>query len=209
MVYVELRFPIVGKTVPTDHGYALFSVLSRVAPEVHDGNWFALVTLPGVARGDGVTQIDPRATLGMRLPQEKIAIVLKLAGKRLSLGDHSLRLGAPRIYSLKPSSAVYARCVTIKGYKEEEPFLAATCKRLDELGVKGEPVVGPRRVLKVGNHTIVGFGLAIHELSDDGSILLQETGLGGRRHMGCGVFNPISLDWVIGEPPRKVREVRQ
>ncbi|MEP7338532.1 MAG: type I-MYXAN CRISPR-associated protein Cas6/Cmx6, partial [Acidobacteriota bacterium] len=30
------------------------------------------------------------------------------------------------------------------------------------------------------------------ELSDEGSTILQERGLGGRRRMGCGFFNPIS-----------------
>ena len=42
-------------------------------------------------------------------------------------------------------------------------------------------------------NTIVGFALAIHDLTDEGSILLQESGLGGRRRMGCGFFQPITL----------------
>jgi CRISPR-associated protein Cas6 len=101
-------------------------------------------------------------------------------------------LGAPQIYLLKPTPTLYARIVTIKGFTEPEPFLDAVCRKLDELGVKGEPVVGQRRVLKVGQHRVVGFGLTIHELSDESSILLQEQGLGGRRRMGCGIFGPIN-----------------
>jgi CRISPR-associated protein Cas6 len=60
------------------------------------------------------------------------------------------------------------------------------------MGIRGEPEIGLRRAFRVGNHTIVGFGLSIHDLSDEGSIVLQERGLGGRRHHGCGFFNPIS-----------------
>jgi CRISPR-associated protein Cas6 len=101
-------------------------------------------------------------------------------------------LGAPQIYLLKPTPTLYARIVTIKGFTEPEPFLDAVCRKLDEMSVKGEPVVGPRRVVRIGKHTVVGFALAVHDLSEEGSIILQEHGIGGRRRMGCGFFNPIS-----------------
>jgi CRISPR-associated protein Cas6 len=206
MIHVELRFPIIGKTLPSDHGYALFAALSRLLPEAHEGDWLAVSTLPGLARGDGTLQLDPQATLRLRLPQDRVSLVLKLAGKRLNVGGHDLRLSAPQIFLLQPASALYARCVTIKKFTEPEPFLDAVCRKLDELGIRGEPVLGPRRVLRVGNHTIVGFALAVHELSDEASLVLQEKGMGGRRHMGCGFFNPITLERVIGEPPKRMLE---
>lgn len=191
MVHVELRFPFTGSTLPSDHGYALYGAISRIIPEAHEADWLAIETLPGAARGDGITQLDPNAGLKIRLSQDRVPLLLKLAGKRLELDGHSIRLGAPQISLLQPSPAVYARIVTIKGFTEPEPFLGAVCRKLDELGVKGEPVVGPRRVLKVGTHKIIGFGLTIHELSDEGSLHLQERGIGGRRRMGCGFFSPI------------------
>ncbi len=195
MIYVELRFPLTGTALPSDQGYALFSAISRRLPEVHTADWLAIETVPGIARGDGITQLAEDARLRIRLPQDRVHLLLKLAGRRLEVDGHAVRLGAPQIHLLQSASALYARLVTIKGYTEPEPFLDAVCRKLDEMGVRGEPAVGPRRVLKVANHTIVGFALAIHELSDDASILLQEQGLGGRRRMGCGIFNPISLDW--------------
>ncbi len=192
MIYVELKFPITGNTLPTDQGYAMYGAISRVVPEVHAADWFALETLPGIARGDGTTQLDPQGKLRMRLPQEHVALLLKLAGKQLRVNDQAIRLGAPQINLLQPANALYARIVTIKGYTEPEAFTDAVCRKLNELGLRGEVVIGPRRILKVGTHTIVGFGLAIHELSDDASIQLQEQGLGGRRKMGGGYFNPIT-----------------
>ena len=206
MIHVELKFPLIGKTLPTDQGYALYGEISRLVPEIHNADWFALETIPGLARGDGTTQLDPHGKLRMRLPQEHVALLLKLAGKQLTLSGQTIRVGAPQINLLQPSSALYARIVTIKGYTEPEPFTDAVCRKLNERGIRGEVVVGPRRVSKVGEHTIVGFGLAIHELSDDASLQLQAEGLGGRRKMGCGYFNPITLDRVIGEPPKRMRE---
>jgi len=204
MTYVELQFPVMGTTLPSDHGYALYGAISKVIPEAHGADWLAVETVPGVARGDGTTQVGERATLRLRLPQDRVPLMLKLVGKRLEVGGRDIRLGAPQIFLLKPSLQLYARIVTIKGFTEPEPFLDAICRKLDEMGVRGEPVVGPRRVVKVGNHTIVGFALAIHELSDEGSLLLQERGLGGRRRIGCGFFNPIAIDRVIGEPPKRM-----
>ena len=192
MPYVELQYPFMGKALPSDHGYALFSAISGLVPEIHAADWLAIETVAGTARGDGVTQLDEHARLRVRLPQERVPLLLKLAGQRLDVAGHAVRLGAPQIYLLRPSSALYSRIVVIKGYIEPAPFLDGVCRKLQELGVQGEPVVGPRRVLKVGTHTIVGFAVAVRELSDDASILLQERGLGGRRRMGCGIFNPIT-----------------
>jgi CRISPR-associated protein Cas6 len=209
MITVELHFPFTGATLPSDHGYALYGAISRLIPEAHEADWLAIETIPGTARGDGVTQLDREASLKIRLPQDRVPLLLKLASKRLELDGHAIRLGAPQIFLLKPSPQLYARIVTIKGFTEPEPFLDAVCRKLDEMGVTGEPTVGPRRVVKVGNHTIVGFALAVHELSDEGSIILQERGLGGRRRMGCGIFWPIAIDRLIGEPSRRTQEGQQ
>lgn len=191
MVYVELKFPVIGTALPSDHGYALFSALSKVIPEVHNSDWLAVETVQGAALGNGATQINSRAKLRIRAPQERVPLILKLAGKRLVVGGDTIRLGVPQILLLKPSASLYARCVTIKHHTEPESFLNAVAAKLDELGVTGEPEIGNRRAFKVGNHTIVGYTLSIHDLSEEGSIVLQERGLGGRKHMGCGFFIPI------------------
>jgi CRISPR-associated endonuclease/helicase Cas3 len=206
MVWIELRFPVIGTALPSDHGYAMYSAISKVIPEAHQADWLAVETVPGTARGDGGIHINERARLRMRMPDDRLSLMLKLAGKRLDVDGYGVRLGVPQTFLLKPSSTLYARCVTIKKFMEPEPFLEAVHRKLDEMGIRGEIAVGPRRVLRVGKYTVVGFALAIGDLSDDASILLQERGLGGRRHMGCGIFNPISPDRVIGEPLKQAQE---
>src|SRR5262245_66274121 len=102
-----------------------------------------------MARGEGVTHLDQEARLKIRIPQDRVPVMLKLAGKRLEVDGHAIQLGAPQIYLLKPATTLYARIVTIKGFTEPETFLDAVCRKLDELGAKGEPVVGPRRVVRI------------------------------------------------------------
>lgn len=206
---VELQFPFTGTTLPSDHGYALYGALSRLVPELHEAEWAAIETIPGIASGDGVTYLDPESRLKIRLPQAQVPVLLRLAGKRIELDGHSLRLGNPQITLLSPSPQLYARIVTIKGFTDPEPFLEAVQRKLDGLGIDGQPAVGPRRVVRIGKQTIVGFALAIHGLSEEGSLLLQELGMGGRRRMGCGIFFPIALDRVIGQPPQRVERVNR
>lgn len=194
MMHVELKFPVIGTTLPADHAYAMYSAISRLVPEAHSADWLAIETVQGAARGDGATQLNERAKMRMRCPQDRVPLLLKLAGKRLELDAHALRLGVPQIFLLKPSASLYARCVTIKNHTEPESFLTAVAHKLDELGVIGVPELGARRVVRINGHTVVGFSLSIHELSDEGSLVLQERGIGGRRRMGCGYFNPISRE---------------
>lgn len=188
MVWVEMKFPVLGTSLPSDHGYAVYSCISRLIPQVHEGDWLAIDTIPGTSRGDGVILINERARLRMRTPQESVRLLLPLAGKRLDVDGHQARLGIPQIFLLQPSSGLYARCVTIKKFIEPETFVEAVKRKLEEMDVKGQPTIGPRRAFRVSNHTIIGFGLTIQGLNDEHSLLLQERGLGGRKHMGCGYF---------------------
>lgn len=48
-----------------------------------------------------------------------------------------------------------------------------------------------RLKFKVGEQ---GLEAVARDLSNDDSIKLQSRGIGGRRAMGCGIFNPILVD---------------
>jgi CRISPR-associated protein Cas6 len=50
--------------------------------------------------------------------------------------------------------------------------------------------VGKRRTIRIHGKEVVGYELVIEGLTADESVAIQTTGLGGRRHMGCGVFVP-------------------
>ncbi len=38
MPYVDLAFRLTGSKIPVDHGYALYSAISRLLPESHEKN---------------------------------------------------------------------------------------------------------------------------------------------------------------------------
>ena len=110
---------------------------------------------------------------------------------------HHIRLGIPTARPLLPSAKLYSRLVTIRGFMEVPEFLEAANRQLSELEITAklelpkEDRSRHRRIITVKDKKIVGFSLVVHGLSDEDSIKLQAHGIGGRRAMGCGIFNPI------------------
>ncbi|MBX6312325.1 MAG: type I-MYXAN CRISPR-associated protein Cas6/Cmx6 [Isosphaeraceae bacterium] len=140
--------------------------------------------------------------LRIRTQAERIGELLPLAGVFLNVGGHEVCLGVPRVRALMPALVLMSRLVTIKGFTEPEPFLEAAGRQLEALGISGRASIPPvsggpragllqRRVLRIKGVSIVGFALVIEDLTPEGSERLLVHGLGGRRHMGCGIFVPV------------------
>lgn len=205
--YVTVHFPVQGRQLPADHGYALYSAITRQLPALHGASWLGIELISGVPWREGIIVLPTRgAHLRLRVPADQYGLVLPLSGKRLDIGGQFIRLGIPSARPLMPAASLYARVVTIKKFTEAEPFLDAARRQLDSLGITttlqlplDEQGRFRRRVLTIKDKTIVGFSLAAHDLSDDESLLLQSVGIGGRRAMGCGLFNPIANNGALKE----------
>jgi len=203
--YVDLSFPLVGRTFPLDHGYSLYAALCRLLPHLHEHRTVGVHPIRGDAAGGGLLRMAERSRLQVRTPAGLIPEFLALAGKVLEIDGHALRVGVPQVLALRLTTALAARLVTIKGFTEPVPFLEAARRQLEALGVSRQAVVeiplAPiggarggqplRRVLRIKDRTVVGFAVRVLHLTAAESVTLQERGLGGRRHMGCGIFVPL------------------
>jgi CRISPR-associated protein Cas6 len=183
VIYVELRFPIKGNPLPHDCGYEMYGAISRLIPEARGAGWLAIDV-------QNICEICKRggAKLKMRLPQSRVALMLKLSGRRMRVGRSLIRLDPPHIDLLKPGRSLYSRCVAMRNRAGREPFLDCVARQLDEMGISGEPELGPRRFARIGRRAVAGFALKIHDLSEEGSLSLQEQGMGNWRQAGCGYF---------------------
>jgi CRISPR-associated endonuclease/helicase Cas3 len=203
MASLDLLFPVVGTRLPTDHSYPLYSALSHLLPCLHDGSVpFRMAPVTGPYMSQGTLQIDPRwSRLRLRIATPDLPCVLPLSGKALNVMGHRIRLGVPHAAALTPAPSLIARTVAIKKATEVDALLDVARKQLDELGVGGKAMVpdqidreGRRRpmrqVIRIKGVRIVGFTLKVEGLKPKESLRLQESGLGGRRHMGCGLFLP-------------------
>ncbi|MBG1270257.1 type I-MYXAN CRISPR-associated protein Cas6/Cmx6 [Nostoc sp. WHI] len=195
--FVELCFPVRGKCLPADHNYALFAACVHIIPEIRQQTAISILTIPGFADKQGKILLTEQSCLRIRVPIPQISLIYKLAGKSIRLGIHEIQIGIPEIFTLKPAKTLRSRIVVIKGYSEPEPFLNAVKRQLDDLEISGQISIPinkkgelSRKTLKIKRYTIVGFTTEISELSDDDSLKLQQWGIGGKRHLGCGYFLP-------------------
>jgi CRISPR-associated endonuclease/helicase Cas3 len=196
--FIAVSFPVQGQQLPADHGYLLYAAITKRVPSLHSVAWLGVELISGVPWAPGVITLPGNnASLRLRLPADKLAQVLPLAGARLDLDGYALRLGIPMARLLVPASSLYARIVTIKKFTEAEAFLTAAQRQLAQFGITAAvelPRDGhtrSRRIVTIHGRKVVGFSLVAHGLSDADSLKLQAVGIGGRRAMGCGIFNPI------------------
>jgi CRISPR-associated protein Cas6 len=213
---INVRFPILGKTLPADHGYALYSAVTRkleeerkkrgktaeTRPLSHElpenERWLAVELISGIPFDKSLIALPSRgAGLNLRLPADKFGEVLPLAGKRLEIDGHTIRLGIPFARPLTPAASLYSRIVTFRNSLEIPKFLETAKREFAEKEIEATlelPKEGrsrQRRIITIKGQKIVGFSLITHGLNDEDSIKLQSLGIGGRRSMGCGIFNPI------------------
>jgi CRISPR-associated protein Cas6 len=188
---LDLEFPVfTTSAIAVDHGYHLYAGLSKALTTVHSENGIAVHPITGRQIGDRMLQLMPWSTVKLRTPQERIGDLVGLAGKTVTIGDRQVRLGVPKVQGLEPATKLRSRLVTIKGFMDSEPFAQAIRRQLDALEIREQVIqtIGKRRTIKIRDKEVVGFEVILEGLLASESIALQEAGLGGRRHMGCGVF---------------------
>ncbi len=204
---IEVHYPLFAKEAQCDTAYSLYSAIVRHLPEIHDAKWtLGIHTIRGTNSRPGIIQIADGEKLRLRLPVDKVPAVYKLSGARLRVGRYEMRCGLPTIHLLNPTPRIRARLVVVKtahNWKKIEPdsFLEAIERQLKLLNVSAHVEIErkngsesdlARRVVKIKNVTIPGYGVILSGLSNEDSLLVQSVGVGGRRRMGCGLFDSIS-----------------
>ncbi len=203
-VFVDLSFEIIGETLPADHGYGLYSAIAHLIPTAHEQDGMSIMTISGEPDQQGKIYLSKNSRLKVRLPYDadKIAQILPLAGQVLKIGTHSIQLGIPQIFPLRPFDKLRSRLVIIKKFQEPESFLAAAQRQMEALGIRGQAFVPLdetgqpiRKAIKIKTYSVVGFSIVVTDLSDEDSLRLQAYGLGGKHRMGCGIFTSFPSAW--------------
>jgi CRISPR-associated protein Cas6 len=211
MNFLEIHFEIGGttKTLPADHGYALYSAIKQVLQkeDAEPQNIPAevkLCSVPGVPIEKGKIHLHRRSRFRLRCPAEQVQTWYRLLqNQELNIRGHKIRLVQPRLMLPEASKSLKARMVTFKLEKVDHPelphyFLESCRKGMEYLEIKGDATFIPsnddgslaRRTLQVKDKKIIGFSVVVEGLSKEDSLRLQWHGLGGRQHFGCGWFYP-------------------
>src|SRR5207237_10074827 len=98
MTTVELQFPVVGPTLPAQHGYDLYAALGQLVPRLHETDCpWQVGPVFGVPAGGGMIHLVPRRScVRLRLPSDDIPRALLLAGQMLDVAGCRVRLGCRR-----------------------------------------------------------------------------------------------------------------
>jgi CRISPR-associated protein Cas6 len=205
--HVDLAFPTRGRTIPRDHGYALYGALSRLIPAVHGATWIGIHGIAAKLANPEELALEPVGALRVRVPTGKIGELLALAGATLDVAGRRVEVGAPTVQALTPVAALDARLVVIRftgGLSKpfdraifDQRFVAEAQRQLVEYGIRGDLELCGRQSLSVGGQRVIGHSVRVLGLSPDDSLKLQIHGLGGKRTMGCGIFRPARIKMKV------------
>lgn len=191
---IDVKFLILprGTPIPADHGYPVYSAISRILPEWHQMEDYGIFPICGVQTGNRMMVLTKKSRLAVRIDSERIGEILPLAGKSIGLGSTFLQIGIPTVHPLIPSPSLRCRLATIKGFMTPDEFTEAVRRQLDALEVSSSVLIRPgkERTLEISDKKVIGFELFLFGLNEEESIRVQESGIGGRRRMGCGLFLP-------------------
>lgn len=196
--YVDLKFFITGSIIPLNHGYTLYAAICHQFPIVHDLMSLSIHPIKGKPEFPNLLHLTEDSELRLRLPDNQVPLIYRLAGKTLTLNEHRIRLGLPESRFITPYHQLYSHIVIIRGFDEPDAFLNAAQRQLAQRDIKGniklitKPTGEPiRRTIEIKGKTLVGYGVKITDLNEQDAISLQEEGIGGKHKMGCGVFVPV------------------
>lgn len=211
MNFLEIQFALRGKTLPADHGYALYAAVKKRLQETDDEllpkdlpSEVRLGSVSGLPDRAGMIYLNRGSQLRLRCPSEQMQLWYRfLQNQVFDIRGHLIRLVQPRITLPEASDTLAARLVTFKldsiDHADVPRYFLESCQKgLERLEVKGQVFIPSdangdltRRTLQVKDKKIVGYGVVVEGLSSDDSLKLQWHGLGGRQHFGCGWFYPV------------------
>ena len=167
--------------------------MSRAVPSLHTSLGIGVHPIRGQQIGDRRLSLSADSRLVLRVDTDHIGQVLPLAGQQLDLAGAKLRVGVPQVWPLQPAPALRSRLVTTKNCQDQSRFESELRRQLDALDVAAAVIVTipKRRTLRIKDKEVVGYEVLLEGLTAEESLNVQDQGLGGRRHMGCGVFVPL------------------
>jgi CRISPR-associated protein Cas6 len=211
MNFLEIQFALRGKTLPADHGYALYSAIKKLLQESENESLpkdlpseVRLCSIPGIPDRAGMIYLNRGSRFRVRCPSDQMPTWYRfLQNQVFDIRGHLIRLVQPRITLPEASDTLASRLVTFKldaiDHVDVPRYFLESCQKgLERLEIRGQAFIPSdangdlaRRTLQVKDKKIVGYSVVIEELSQEDSLKLQWHGLGGRQHFGCGWFYPV------------------
>lgn len=181
----QLEFPVRAKDWSNKiTNYSLFAAISELVPALHQQNNVRIFTFGGTTY--------PPGRFRLRCPGYMVEQFSELEDQVVSLEHRLVKVLAPTVVPIQPSKRLSSKIVVIHPLVGDEQTRSEFEEQLDralfKLKVQAKPSVGPQKFTMIKGNRVDGFEVVLNNLSDEDSITVQSVGVGGRGHMGCGIF---------------------
>ena len=184
---IDIVFDLDAAQVPRDYPFELWSEIVKSLVWLKEEKNVGILPLRGSVSGDNLL-LSKRTKLILRIPSDRAGQAARLTGQKLKIGSNILLVGAGKERALHTATTVHSTLV--ESSLGEVEFLADMKNKLQELNISCNLICDKYRKISSGKQTITGYGLVLHDLKPQASLLIQRTGLGGARQYGCGIFVP-------------------
>lgn len=184
---IDIVFDLDAAQVPQDYPFELWSEIVQSLVWLKEEKNVGILSLRGSVSGDNLL-LSKRTKLILRIPSDRAGQAARLTGQKLKIGSNILLVGAGKGRALHTATTVHSTLV--ESSLGEVEFLADMKNKLQALNITCNLICDKYRKISSGKQTITGYGLVLHDLKPQASLLIQRTGLGGARQYGCGIFVP-------------------
>lgn len=184
---IDIVFDLDAAQVPRDYPFELWSEIVKSLVWLKEEKNVGILPLRGSVSGDNLL-LSKRTKLILRIPSDRAGQAARLTGQKLKIGSNILLVGAGKGRALHTATTVHSTLV--ESSLGEVEFLADMKNKLQALNITCNLICDKYRKISSGKQTITGYGLVLHDLKPQASLLIQRTGLGGARQYGCGIFVP-------------------
>ena len=143
MELLRITFPVSGSEIPLDHGYAVFSAISGLVPEIHANRRVAIAPIRGVFKAPTTLTLAPFSRLTVITPLTLVPDLFVLSGKLLAIGGSPVLLGRMVLTPIAPCESVGSRLVVFsfpEGLEiNEENFGTEVRRQLGLLDLQVKP----------------------------------------------------------------------
>lgn len=186
----DMIFTLAGSTLPGDHARLLWQEVVRALPWLEAEEQAGIAPLRAPEPGRELL-LSRRARMVLRVPADQAERARELCGQTLEVDGHRVTVGEARERPLQPAPTLHAHLVASD--EAEGAFLESMAAEMKRAGIEGKLICGKAHSLTGNAGKVSGYSLVVHELKPDAALDLQCCGLGGERHLGCGIFIPYKV----------------
>lgn len=186
---VDVVFGVSGENLPRGHEWPLFREIARIVPWILKTPRAGILPVRGPRSADGGVMITQRSRIVIRLPRDRVCSASAIERESLRLGEAVITVGEGTFRKHLPAATLYSPRVST-GEADEVRFVEGLERELAALGVHGRLICGRRVEVELEEGRVSAFPVAVHDLREADSLLLQRAGLGRGQPVGCGLLVP-------------------